>query len=236
MHEIQEKLLKLMEEKNLGKSTLREIGSFIGETSPQKIKHHLAQLEKRGLIHVDKKTGMIEKFGQNPGGKRAAGSVKGFLKDARLLMIPILGSANAGPAQIFADQNIEGYLRVSSSLVERSVANAAAMASRHRLFALKVSGPSMNRAEVQGKTIEDGDYIVVDSQPEHPRDGEIILSVIDGMANVKKYYVDKENNQILLMSDSTHDFPAIHIHEDDDFTINGKVVGVIKKPKKKGAK
>jgi hypothetical protein len=36
-----------------------------------------------------------------------------------------------------------------------------------------------------------------------------------------------------LMSDSTHDIPAIHIHENDDFSVNGKVVGVIKTPKKK---
>jgi hypothetical protein len=35
------------------------------------------------------------------------------------------------------------------------------------------------------------------------------------------------------MSESTHDFPAIHIHENDEFAINGKVIGVIKTPKKK---
>jgi hypothetical protein len=38
------------------------------------------------------------------------------------------------------------------------------------------------------------------------------------------------------MSESTHDFPAIHIHENDDFMVNGKVVGVIKTPKAKGKK
>jgi len=88
----------------------------------------------------------------------------------------------------------------------------------------------MNRASVEGKRIEDGDYIVIDSTPGEPKNNDIVLSVIDGMANVKKYYVDKENNQILLMSESTHDFPAIHIHENDEFAINGKVIGVIKTP------
>ena len=217
MHEIQQKLLKVAEGKNLGKYTLREIGAFVGQDSPQKIKHHLGQLEKRGLLKIDKSKGTMEKTQE--------GWVKGFLGGARLLSIPILGSANAGPATIFANANIEGYLRVSSTLVARP--------SAHRLFALKVNGPSMNRAQVEGKRIEDGDYIVVDSEPGSPRNGDIVLSVIDGMANVKKYYVDKENNQILLMSESSQDFPAIHIHEDDDFTINGKVVGVIKSPKKK---
>lgn len=216
MHEIQQKLIALARDKNLGKYTLREVGAFIGEKSPQKIKHHLMQLEKKGLVKIDKMKNIIEKTEQ--------GWTKGFLKNAKLLNIPILGAANAGPAQVFADANIEGYLRVSSRLVQNP--------SEHRLFALKVSGPSMNRAQVKGKNIDDGDYIVVDSQAGSPNNGDIVLSVIDGLANVKKYYVDDENNQILLMSQSSYDFPAIHIHRDDNFTINGKVIGVIKKPKK----
>ena len=134
-------------------------------------------------------------------------------------------SGECGPAQIFAESNIQGYLRVSSTLLDRR--------SQHRLFALKVDGPSMNKAEVRGRKIEDGDYIVIDSEDQHAKDGDVVLSIIDGMANVKKYYVDKENNQILLMSDSMQDFPAIHIHEDDDFSINGKIIGVIKKPTKR---
>ena len=217
MHEIQQKLLKVAKDKNLGQHTLREIGSFIGERSPQKIKHHLQQLEKKGLININKMKGVIEKT-QN-------GVLGNFLKSAKLLVIPILGSANAGPAQIFAETNIEGYLRVSNSLLEQR------RSASHRLFAIKVSGPSMNKAEINGKRIEDGDYVIIDSEDQSARNGDIVLSLIDGMANIKKYYIDKENNQILLMSDSTHDFPAIHIHENDDFAVNGKVIGVIKTPR-----
>lgn len=216
MHKIQEKLLQQADKKNLGKYTLREIGGFVGETSPQKIKHHLQQLEKRGFIRVDKANGLIEKASEQ-------GSIKGILKNARLLSIPILGSANAGPAMIFANSNIEGYLRVSSNLLERPTG--------HRLFALKVDGPSMNMAYVANKRIEDGDYVIIDSEDREAVNNDIVLSVIEGMANIKKYYIDKENNQILLMSESTHNFPAIHIHENDDFAINGKVIGVIKTPK-----
>ncbi len=217
MHQIQEKLLKLAREKNLGQYTLREIGAFIGERSPQKIKHHLAQLEKKGLITINKVKKTIE--------KTQDGSVGAFLKHAKLLAIPILGSANAGPAQMFAETNVEGYLRVSNSLIEQR------RSAMHKLFAIKVSGPSMNKAEVNGKKIEDGDYVIIDSEDQSAHNGDIVLSLIDGMANIKKYYIDKENNQILLMSDSTHDFPAIHIHENDDFAVNGKVIGVIKTPR-----
>ncbi len=224
MHKLQQKLLELAERKNLGKYTLREIGAFVGETSPQKIKHHLTQLEKKGFIAINKMEQTITTT------KQQGGTAKSPLRGARLLSIPILGAANAGPATLFADPaNIEGYLRVSSSLVPRP-------RLAHRLFALKVDGPSMNMAIVQGKKIEDGDYVIIDSEDRDAATDDIVLSVIDGMANIKKYYVDEENNQILLMSDSTHDFPAIHIHENDDFMVNGKVVGVIKTPKGKGKK
>lgn len=221
MHTIQQKLLALAEKKNLGNLTLREIGGFVGETSPQKIKHHLQQLEKHGFIHINKMEHIITTTKQ-----QETSMVKGILKNAKLLSIPILGAANAGPATIFANTNIEGYLRVSSTLLERP-------RLAHRLFALKVDGPSMNMAYIGGKKIENGDYVIIDSEDREAANDDIVLSVIEGMANIKKYYVDKENNQILLMSESTHDFPAIHIHEDDDFSINGKVIGVIKTPKKK---
>jgi repressor LexA len=216
MHDIQEKLLALIDRKNLGKFTLREIGAMLGESSPQKVKHHLQQLEKRGFIRVDKTHSLIERVSEG-------GGIKGILKNARLLSIPILGSANAGPAMVFANSNIEGYLRVSSNLLDHR--------TTHRLFALKVDGPSMNMAVINNKRIEDGDYVIIDSEDREAVNNDVVLSVIEGMANIKKYYIDKENNQILLMSESTHDFPAIHIHENDDFAINGKVIGVIKVPK-----
>lgn len=214
MNKIQEDLLKLAQDKNLGKYTLREIASFIGETSPQKIKHHLQQLEKKNLIRIDKDKEVVEKI--------KPGLVSGLLKKAKLLAIPILGIATAGPAQIFAEENIEGYLRISDTMLKGN--------ARNKLFVLRVSGPSMNRVDLDGKNIEDGDFVVINSEAKDPQNGDIVLSVIDGMANIKLFYRDKENNQIVLMSKSSHDFPPIYIHENDDYMINGKVVQVIKKP------
>ena len=217
MHELQQRLLKLAQTKNLAKHTLREVGRMVGEVSPQKIKHHLNQLEKRGLIRVDKQAGIIKKTEQ--------GLVASPLKGAQLLAIPILGAANAGPANRLAEANIEGYLRISSTFVGRS--------AKRKLFALKVDGPSMNRAEIDGKRIENGDYVIIDNEDHDAREGDIVLSIIDGTANIKRFNWDKKNRQIALVSDSTQDFPPIYLHEDDDFMINGKVVQVIKKPNTK---
>jgi repressor LexA len=215
MHLLQQKILKLAHEFNLGQHTLRQIGEMVGEVSPQKIKHHLQQLEKRGLIRIDKIKGIIEKSAQ--------GSVSGLLTSARLLSIPILGSANAGPALLLAEQNIEGYLRISSTFIGTR--------ARHHLFALKVDGPSMNRAVIDDKKIENGDYVIVDADARSPKDGQIVLSVIDGMANIKRFRRDSKHKQIVLMSDSTQNFPPVYIHESDDFAINGTVIQVGKKPR-----
>jgi len=216
MHKIQEQLLKVAQEKNLGQYTLREIGSFIGEPAPQKVKHHLLQLQAKGLIKINKAKGMIKKTIQE---------WKGMSRNGKLLSLPILGAVNAGPAQIFAETNIEGFLRISSSLLEPPKTR------EKRLFALKVVGPSMNRATIKGKRIEDGDYVVVDADDKNVKSNDIVLSIIDGMANIKKFNLDKHNNQVVLTSESTKDFPPIYIHPNDDFMINGKVIQVIKKPK-----
>lgn len=216
MHTIQEKLLELAKSKNLAQFSLREIGAFIGEKSAQKIKHHMNQLEKRGLLKIDKQKGIIENTRNE---WKSAPKKRGSL-----LMIPILGYASAGPATAIAEENIEGFLRISESLVRPRPMS-------HVLFAIRVKGPSMNKAMIEKKKIEDGDYVIVDTTDRNPKNGDIVLSIIDGMANIKRFYKDEENKQIILISDSNQDFPPIYIHENDNYMINGKVVQVIKKPK-----
>ncbi len=216
MHTIQEALLKIAGEKNLGQMTLREIGALVGESSPQKVKHHMTQLQKKGLLKIDKAKGVVKKTMQEWENALEGGS--------RILSIPILGAVNAGPAQIFAETNIEGFLKVSSALLNPAPRDA------QTFLALKVVGPSMNRATIAGKRIEDGDYVIVDIADRNVKDGDIVLSIIDGMANIKRFRFDKENGHVVLMSESTKDFPPIFIHETDNFMINGKVVQIIKKP------
>lgn len=209
MHEIQEKILKQLSTKNLNGLTLREIGNLIGEKFPQKIKHHINQLEKKGLIKVNSKTKSIEKISS------------GSISNTNLISVPVVGAANCGPATIFANENIEGYLKISKNILKRF----------QNVFAIRAQGLSMNKAIIGGKTIEDGDYLIIDSSDTVAKNGDIILSVIDEMANIKKYVWDEDNHQIILVSESTKDIPPIFIHEDDSFMINGKVIQVIKKPK-----
>lgn len=208
MHKIQQQLLDLINKKNIGGLTLREIGEMIGEEFPQKVKHHLSQLEKKGFIQIDKKNNSIKKSGR----KTSVASP--------FISIPIVGMANCGPATIFAEQNVEGYLKVSRKMVPKE----------KDLFAVRADGISMNKARINDKTIDDGDFLIIDSTYMAPKNMDVVLSIIDENANIKRF-VRQKDGSICLMSDSTRDFPPIYIHEDDDFAINGRVIDVIKKPK-----
>jgi len=86
----------------------------------------------------------------------------------------------------------------------------------------------MQLAQTNGGTIDNGDFVLVDSSYKTPRDGEIVVAVIDGMATIKRYFKDEENSRIVLKAESNTKYLPIFIHKDDDFHISGKVVGVIK--------
>ena len=210
--------MDLSKKQNLAMLSLRDMAKGIGlqDVSPQKIKHHLQQLQKKGFLTIDRAKGVMGKTQLEPSW------AKGFLnKAAKLFSIPILGKANCGPATIFAEQNFQGFLRVSGKLLDRSRPAG--------LYAIKADGSSMNRAEIRGKKIEDGDYAIIDSGMKSPSNGDIVLAIIDGKATIKRFVDDRKNGQIVLKADSSFDYEPIYLHPDDEFNINGKVVAVVKK-------
>jgi len=216
MHIIQQKLLNLAKEYNLADLTLRKIGELISEPgSPQKIKHHLDKLMEKGLLIV------------SGDGKILKPAVGGIDKKSKIVSLPIVGSANCGEALTFADQKIEGYLKVSLKILGEKFKSRL-----NDLFVLRAVGDSMNRANVNGKNIEEGDYIIAEKEAGLPLNGEYVVSIIDGLANIKKILIDKKNEQIILMSESSLDLPPIYIHADDysNYLVCGKVVDVMKKP------
>lgn len=219
MHPIQEKLLDLSKRENLAKLSLREMATRVGMPveSPQKIKHHLLQLEKKGFLSIDRARGVMGRAGSTPGWAKGLVSTT-----SRLFAIPIVGTANCGPATIFAEQNFQGFLRVSSKLVGRSKPSG--------LYAIQADGSSMNRSEINGSRIEEGDYVIVDGRKKSAEHGDVVVAIIDGKATIKRFFDDRANGQIVLRSESSFDYDPIHLHQDDDFSISGKVIGVIKKP------
>lgn len=145
-----------------------------------------------------------------------------FLKTMGLdsIRIPILGAVNAGPATIFAEENIEGYLKISRSLLNK----------KDGIFALRVEGDSMNKAKIDKKNIEQGDFVLIDSQYRTPKNGDLVLSVIDDCANIKKFEKNSKTGEVKLVSESTNPkHKPIYISSEDNFMINGKIINIIKK-------
>ena len=136
------------------------------------------------------------------------------------ITVPIVGAANCGAADILAEGEVEGYVKVTRSLLRK----------RDNIFALKAEGDSMNRASINGKTIEEGDYVLIDFEALDPKDGDYVLSVIDGCANLKKFYRDPNTGSIALVPESDNpEHKPIFISSEDDFMINGKIISVVKK-------
>lgn len=211
MHPIQEKILNLIEEKDISGMTLRAIGALVLEDSPQKIKHHLQQLERKGLISINKSNGKI-----------ISNSNKENIKNSSLVPVPIMGSANCGPQTCYADGNIEGYLKISKSFLPKDFSY---------VYLLRATGDSMNKANIKGKNIESGDYVLVDGLNKNPEDKAYVVSIIDNLANIKRLHIDQDHQQVLLLSESTRPTLPIVIHEDDEYSVAGRVVDVIKIPK-----
>ncbi|MCX6753995.1 MAG: hypothetical protein NTV03_03000 [Candidatus Nomurabacteria bacterium] len=214
MNIIQKQLLDLIAtHEDFGSYSLRKMAEMVGaKGKPQTAKYHLQQLEKDGLIQLNLEAGIIKLV------------KRGFAKASTspIYSLPVVGSANCGPATIFAEQNVDQYLKISSSMLPRNKSN---------LYALIADGDSMNKAKVgeEEKIIESGDFVLVDSEYKNYKTDDIVVAVIDNMATIKRFREDKPNNRIILEADSTEKYLPIFIHEGDNFLLSGKVIGIIKK-------
>lgn len=206
MNKNQEQILNLAQERDISGLSLREIGREVGIKNAQTVKYHLNQLIDKGLLIYQKNKKSLVVRNRNQ-------------EFDNLLSIPILASADCGPASQIADEDLEGYLKVSPRVAERN--------SSDGLIVVRAIGSSLNMANIRGKSIEDGDYVIVDCRNRNPENGDYVLSVIDGVANMKRFY--RGENEIRLVSESTSDFPPIVIHEDDNYMINGVILMVVKK-------
>ncbi len=195
--------------------SLKEIGKHLGVSSPATVHQHLATLQSKGFLSREKSQHrsialQSLEFIESPYSK---------LVGVDSISLPIVGAANCGPADILAEENIEGYLKISKSLLNR----------RDGIFVIRASGDSMNKANSYGKNIEDGDFVLIDSLDRNARNGDYVLSIIDGYANLKKFKVDKTGQKMLVSESSNPKHKPIFLHDSDDFMINGKIISVIKR-------
>lgn len=210
MNETQQKLIDLAKKYDLSSMSFRKIGRELGISNPQTVIYHLDQLKKKGLLYLDGKQ------------RTCIAKLKAFSVD-NFFNIPVVGSANCGQATELAEEDILSYLKISQRSIGRPRPDG--------LIALKAVGDSLNKADILGDSIENSDYVIVDTKKQ-PSNGDYVLSIINGAANFKKFFKDAKKHEIRLTSESTSEIPPIILHEDDldgvGYMINGVVARVIK--------
>lgn len=126
--------------------------------------------------------------------------------------VPVLGAAPAG-ALLDAEENLLGHVGLVRPQHEK-----------RRLFLLRVRGDSMNQATVNGRTIDDGDLVLV-AQTNDARPGDIIVALIDGQATIKRLSLGPHYAVLKPESDNPKNTPIVVA---DALSIQGVVIEVIK--------
>ena len=125
--------------------------------------------------------------------------------------IPIVGTIAAGQP-ILAAQNIEGYMPILSSFINKY----------KEYFYLRVKGNSMNLE------FPDGSYVLVERTSE-VENGSIAVVLVNGYeATVKKVSINKNIITLIPMSNDPSYQPQIYDITKDEVNIIGKVVQAVK--------
>jgi repressor LexA len=200
--------------------SLREIGEWVGLTSPSSVAHQLAALERKGFIRRDpNRPRAIEivspdsdphQRGYRSGDSRAS-EIIGYdetgVNDARpeASYVPVVGRIAAG-GPILAEEVVEDVFPLPRQLVGEG-----------SLFLLKVVGDSMIDA-----AICDGDWVVVRQQPTADN-GDFVAAMLDNEATVKTF--KRRDGHIWLLPHNA-DYSPI---DGDHAVILGKVTAVLRR-------
>ncbi|MEN0581632.1 SOS-response transcriptional repressor, LexA [Phytobacter palmae] len=141
--------------------------------------------------------------------------VSGASRGIRLLLeeeddagLPLIGRVAAGEP-LLAQQHIEGHYQVDPSLFKPNAD-----------FLLRVSGMSMKDIGIM-----DGDLLAV-HKTQDVRNGQVVVARIDDEVTVKR--LKKQGNTVQLLPENSEFSPIVVNLREQNFTIEGLAVGVIR--------
>lgn len=129
--------------------------------------------------------------------------------------VPVVGRVPAGTPML-AEENVEGWIRIPAAM---------AKPPSDQFFMLSVRGTSMNKATVEGGTIDSGDLILV-RQQQSARSNDIVVAMVDGEATVKRLVAAPG---YFILRPESKDKSHRDIVAGRDLQIAGKVTHVLKK-------
>lgn len=187
--------------------SLNELKDELGITTKRGVVVHLDALEKKGYIFRT----------SQPRGIHMAENDDEIVYDY-LIGVPILGYANAGIPMVSAEEENIGVLKIDKNILGK----------RRNLFSLIIKGDSMDQAVIDGHTLKNGKYVVVEKDADF-EDGDIVVAIIDNCATIKRF--KRGRDMIVLYPDSSNlANTPIYIDKNTDILINGKVIKVLENP------
>ena len=177
--------------------SVREVAKALKYRSPRSAALILAKLHALGII-----------------GRKQDGSLK-LLKEydphrssAYTVNIPLVGSAPCG-APLLAEENIEGFLPISTDLAKPG----------SKYFLLRAVGDSMNQAG-----IADGDIVLVRRQ-ETADNGDRVVALVDDEATIKEFHRAGDAVMLKPRSKNKKHRPMIL---SKNFRVQGVVIAAVK--------
>ena len=183
--------------------TLREIGKKFAISSTFGVKRHLDALVKKGYLIIESNASRGITSVRNDEDKP-----KYNYGNDVFAKVPIVGRVAAG-SPITAIENIEGSVIVDPAFIKKA----------ENSFALRVKGDSMINSG-----IFENDLVIV-TPNKNPVNGEIVVAMLDDEVTVKTF--ENKNNKIRLIP-SNDNYQPIEITTNREFSIVGKVVGVVR--------
>lgn len=175
--------------------TLEELRVTLGLSSVSSVQRHTDALKEKGYL-------------ENTRGLSLPDS-------SNKVQIPLVGSVACG-VPFLATENVEAYISYDASKIT---------GRSEDYFFLRAVGDSMNNARVSGKTIDDGDFVLIKKQ-QVASPGSRVVALIGDEATIKKLI--PEDGHVRLQPESTNpkNKPILLF---EDFSIQGVVSDVIKK-------
>jgi repressor LexA len=194
----QEAVLKYIEKYQLkhGSSpTIREMREHFNLSSDNSILKHVKALEEKGYIDKD----------DTPRGIKILDSVKKRL-ESETLKLPLLGFIPAG-GPVLSEEYIDSWYDVGADVAQK----------QEGYFLLKVVGESMIDAG-----IFEGDIVIVNAK-QQPKNGDIVVGLVDGANTVKRYMVSDNGPYLKAENQSYSD-----IYPEEELSVQGVVTGLLR--------
>lgn len=164
--------------------SIREVQARFHFKSTNAVVGHLRALEAKGAVT------------RVPGQARAfciVSEARGEPETDTVAEVPVFGSIAAGYPDLVESGDAVDRLQVDTTTLRRSGGKQS--------FALRVRGESMIDAG-----INDGDTVIVDPRP--PKDGEIVVALIDGASTLKRFI--RPHREPPFLRSENKAFPEMH--------------------------